>query len=227
MRNSNYRWLRNLCALAALTLALLGCGEGLVLGQEQDLDIGRGLSATTESRALPANKHMSGKGKRQKRDVTSTSNRRLSGGIISLTSSRSVAKVEPSTESTEAQVYRHLIEQNPDDASMHASFAYMYYKSGNFEEAIPQYQRALELRPDAFWSHQLGHSFYKLGHHREAIESLEQAVKLNPEYNVSHYDLALAYLAQGNKKEALKQFAVLKASNRQLAAELLKSMGKR
>jgi len=63
-----------------------------------------------------------------------------------------------------------------------------YFKQGNFKEAIPYFQQAIQLDPNnftAYWS--LGISYNSLGDHKQAIKIYEKGIKSAPKYSALFY----------------------------------------
>ncbi|MEZ2252436.1 tetratricopeptide repeat protein [Microcoleus sp.] len=63
-------------------------------------------------------------------------------------------------------------------------------ESGNFEEAVIAYKKAVELNPNFSWSyHGLGDVLQKLGHRDEAVAAYRKAIELNPDFSWSYHNL--------------------------------------
>jgi len=80
-------------------------------------------------------------------------------------------------------------------------------ESGNLEEAIATYRRAIELNPDLSWSyHNLGEALAKLGKLEEAIAAFRCAIELNPDFSWSYHHLGDALDRQEQWEEAVVAF---------------------
>ncbi|TAF36090.1 MAG: sulfotransferase family protein [Oscillatoriales cyanobacterium] len=67
--------------------------------------------------------------------------------------------------------------------------------SGNFEEAVIAYKKAVELNPNFSWSyHGLGDVLQKLGHWKEAVAAYRKAIEFNPDFAWSYHNLGDALL---------------------------------
>jgi len=85
-----------------------------------------------------------------------------------------------------AQMYRALVEQEPDDAALRASFAGALGALGRYEEAIVQLDRSLaidSLNPEGH--HNRGAALERLGRRDEAIASYREAVRYRGDYEPS------------------------------------------
>ncbi len=112
--------------------------------------------------------------------------------------------------------------------------ALLLYEQGDFENAIPLFEHALQSnnRDSSILNLYYGISLLGNGNAGEAIEPLQRA-GANKEKNVplqraSSWYLALAYLANGNNEESLNILKTLKKENGDFqkdASELLEKIG--
>ena len=80
-------------------------------------------------------------------------------------------------------------------------------KTGYVDEAIAQFQQALQLKPGYADAHiNLGNALLKKGRVDEAIAQFQQAVQLKPGYAQAHNNLGDALLKAGRLDEAITQF---------------------
>jgi TolB-like protein/lipoprotein NlpI len=76
-----------------------------------------------------------------------------------------------------------------------------------FEQAVEQYQRALETDPLSMMVHfGLAFAHYCERHYRDAIEHAERAVDLYPDYWLVHFALGLALSRDGSLERAIASF---------------------
>src|SRR5205807_449108 len=82
------------------------------------------------------------------------------------------------------------------------TLAAAFYFARNFDQAIEEYRKALELDPNHFLSHySLGRIYSLKGLHREAIEEAQKSVALSGRSTETLAGLAQAYAAAGMKEE--------------------------
>jgi len=81
-----------------------------------------------------------------------------------------------------------------------------YYHQHKYKEAVDEYLKAYKLDPSnpELWE-LLGYSELKQGHIQNAVGDLEQSIERDPNFVMGHYNLALAYWAQGRKEDAVQQ----------------------
>lgn len=103
---------------------------------------------------------------------------------------------------------RHHIENNPGDFAAHYNLAAMLLARGATQEAVEQYQAALELRAgDATAENALGGALLAVPRLREAIAHLSIAAKARPDYFDAHYNLGIALATAENFSAAAQEFA--------------------
>jgi len=79
--------------------------------------------------------------------------------------------------------------------------------AGRIEEAIGQYEQALQVAPDDAEAHyNLGVALEQMGRVPEAIEHYEQALRLRPEYAAAYSNLGSISLRLGKVPEAIAQY---------------------
>jgi tetratricopeptide (TPR) repeat protein len=79
-----------------------------------------------------------------------------------------------------------------------------YYEQDKLEEAIVEYEKALELEPGNPNAHRnLGSVYVKQGKWEEAIAAYEQAIKLDPNFGEAYADMVAAYVGLDNLPEAV------------------------
>ena len=84
-------------------------------------------------------------------------------------------------------------------AEGHNNLAAALKESGQFEEAIECYRRALALQPDFAKSHHgLGTALYELGDFEAARTRYERALALKPDFAEAHFSLSAIKLTQGD-----------------------------
>lgn len=97
--------------------------------------------------------------------------------------------------------------------AVHATRAQAYYFGRDFERAIQECQKALQLDPDHFMLHYiLGRAYRRLGKSAEAIAQLKAARKTPGEIPLVEAVLGLAYAVSGRKDQAQKVVEAFKTA---------------
>lgn len=113
--------------------------------------------------------------------------------------------------------YRHALSLNPSDAAIIASFADALKHSGEPAEAIPHFERALELnplKPDLYLS-DLAHAYFLLRDFNKAIETIRKMRQPLTAQRVLTASLMLA----GRKREGLAEAEILRSKLPGFSAE--------
>lgn len=100
--------------------------------------------------------------------------------------------------------FRKSLEGRDTSAPAHYNLGTALAVAGRFDEAIPEYQRAITLDPAYAVAYaNLGSVLLQQGRTREAVTNLEKAVQLNPQNVEALNSLSVAYAAAGDTEKAL------------------------
>ena len=92
--------------------------------------------------------------------------------------------------------------------------AWEFSKKGNYEAAIVEWNKALELSPENDRAHSnVGLLLVSVGRFEEAIPHFEKTLKANPEYPDAHSNLGVALVGVGRTDEAVAEFEKALAVN--------------
>ncbi len=84
-----------------------------------------------------------------------------------------------------------------------ALYAEALAMTGEFEEAIPLYERAVEERADLHTLFGLGMTAHRVGQHQKAVEAFRQLIQQDPDYTSAYVPFAESHAEIGQTKEAL------------------------
>lgn len=105
-----------------------------------------------------------------------------------------------------ATLWTHTLACTSDNFMAHYGLGHALFDQGKVEEAIAQYQAALEINPDyAEACNNLGNALLQEGKVDEAIAHLQRALQINPDYAEACNNLGNALLQQGKVDEAIAQ----------------------
>jgi Tfp pilus assembly protein PilF len=117
---------------------------------------------------------------------------------------------EPSRQEAEKE-FRLDLAQDPSNANSHYMLGEIAWMREKPEEALKQYEEAVQLRPDFVDAHiALGKVLTALGRPAEALQHLTESVRLDPQNEVAHYRLAQAYRKLGRNEDAGRESAIFK-----------------
>jgi tetratricopeptide (TPR) repeat protein len=103
--------------------------------------------------------------------------------------------------------WRSVIRSNPGSSMAHNNFGKTLFQARRVDEAIEQFQTALEIQPVSANVHNnLGNALLQKGSVEEASSHLRQAVDLEPRQPEFHYNLGQFLFRTGRTQEALAQF---------------------
>jgi tetratricopeptide (TPR) repeat protein len=101
-------------------------------------------------------------------------------------------------------LWTHTLACTSDNFIAHYGLGHALFENGNVEEAIAQYQKALEINPGyAPACNNLGNALLQQGKVDEAIAQLQRALQLKPDYAEAWVNLGNALLQQGKADEAI------------------------
>jgi tetratricopeptide (TPR) repeat protein len=81
------------------------------------------------------------------------------------------------------------------------------YKAGNYDDAIKDYSKAIELDPKysiAFFNR--GHALSKIENYEQAIVDYTKAIELDTKFTVAYNNRGYSYRKMGNYQQAIKDF---------------------
>jgi Flp pilus assembly protein TadD len=115
------------------------------------------------------------------------------------------------------QLYRQILQVNPEHADTLCLLAGICMASGRLDEAVVYYQTVLRVRPYQSTVHSdLGIALVQLGRREEATACFRQAVSLDPQNSDAHNNLGIVLAEQGQLAEAAASYREslrLKADN--------------
>jgi Tfp pilus assembly protein PilF len=99
-------------------------------------------------------------------------------------------------------------EPEPNDAEAYYKKGEFYYSKEKYEEAINEYNKAIELKPDFPNAYKnRGNSYYYLKKYEEAIADYRKAIEIKPDFPNAYYNRGLVYYNQQKYKEAIRDYS--------------------
>ena len=121
-----------------------------------------------------------------------------------------------------AQLFAQAIQSDPKDYAAHFHLALAYSLLGKDADAVPEYQKTLELKPGLYQAElNLGILLVRMKQAQEAVPLLDAAVQAKPKEFRPQWHLAEALLASGNAVQAEAHYqASAELDPKSAAAEL-------
>ncbi len=116
------------------------------------------------------------------------------------------------TFSSVLKLWSDAIQKNQDEKFLFAERSYNYrgnaYSAlGRLQEALADYQKAIELNPNHYEGyHNRGNVYSDLGRLQEALADYQKAIELNPKSHEAHYSSGNIYVEFKKQEEALHEF---------------------
>ena len=97
--------------------------------------------------------------------------------------------------------------QQSKDVAEIQRIAMSYYNRGEYEKAVEEYKRAIEINRESVEAYyHLGMAYSSLGKYKEAVEAYSRAIRIKPDYAVAYYNLGHAYSNLNQHDKAIKAF---------------------
>ena len=95
------------------------------------------------------------------------------------------------------------LKKTQDEAVGYSNLGNNYYGIGDYQEAIKDFDRAIELDPKlagAYWGR--GKTYHELGDYQEAIKDFDRAIELDPKLGGAYWSRGKTYQKFGNQQQA-------------------------
>ncbi len=104
-------------------------------------------------------------------------------------------------------LWTHTLACTTDNYVAHNNLGYSLPEKERLDEAMAQYQKALQINPNFAMAHNnLGNALLQTSNVDEAIAHLQKAVQINPDYPSFHNNLGNALLQMSNVDQAIAQY---------------------
>jgi Tfp pilus assembly protein PilF len=104
-------------------------------------------------------------------------------------------------------LWGHTLDCTVDNVNAHLNLGNALLQKGRVNDAIVQYQQALQIEPDYAQVHyNLGNAFLQKGSMDDAITQYQEALRFDPGYAQADNNLGYALLQKGNVDNAIAQY---------------------
>jgi Flp pilus assembly protein TadD len=101
----------------------------------------------------------------------------------------------------------HILTKTPDAPQARNMLGLELQSQGKLDQAISQYRRALQVKPNYVEAHNnMGIALQLQGKLDEAISHYRRALQINPAYAEAYYNMGITFRAQGKYDEAINSY---------------------
>jgi tetratricopeptide (TPR) repeat protein len=100
------------------------------------------------------------------------------------------------------QAFERVSSVEPDIDFGYENVGNIYLQEGKYQDAIPYFQKALQIEPSSVTYSNLGTAYFFLKQYPNSVEMFEKAVALNPDDTLMKVNLADGYRAAGQTDKA-------------------------
>ena len=107
-----------------------------------------------------------------------------------------------------ATLFQHAVESTENNHLAHSNLGIFLLRSGNLDQAIDHFRKALEIAPRFAPAHaNLGAALRRKGIVDEAVNHLLKALEIRPDIPEAYNNLGIVLAQMGKTQEALEQFS--------------------
>jgi len=104
-------------------------------------------------------------------------------------------------------LWSDVLQKSPHKARAYNNLGWAYYNQGSFDQAMSNFNKALEINPEYIFSYDdRGLIYSKEGRFTEAVAEYDKAIKINPYYAMIYDNRGQAFLKQGHYAQAISDF---------------------
>ncbi|MGD0279558.1 MAG: tetratricopeptide repeat protein, partial [Smithella sp.] len=104
-------------------------------------------------------------------------------------------------------LYDHTLKVTASNWLAYYNRGTSYGLLGNHGQAIADFNKAIEIRPDYIKAYNnRGTAYNELGNYRQAIADFNEAIRMKPDYAEAYKNRGTVYLQQGQHQRALEDF---------------------
>lgn len=104
-------------------------------------------------------------------------------------------------------VFNYMEKSDPNYYTKHQKMGEDFFKEGNYGQAIKEFQKSVNAKPDAFAANYgLSLSYMRAQDYDKAVESFERTLKLAPDRVDVMYSLGVTYQKMGRLEKALQVY---------------------
>lgn len=115
----------------------------------------------------------------------------------------------------ELDALQQVLKNNPQDFTALSQMGNIYYDMGRYNDAIPWYEKALQIHPDDPGVRtDMGTCLHYVGQHKRALQEFEAVLAKNPNFAHALHNLGIVkQVGLGDSKGAIEAWEKLLATN--------------
>jgi len=107
----------------------------------------------------------------------------------------------------EITLWSDAARKSPHKARPNYNLGLAYYKSGNFRQALLDYNKAIDIKPGYLEAYiNRGIVYDDTGNFTQALSDDNKAIQINPQVSESYFNRGLSFSKQGNLNQAISDF---------------------
>lgn len=112
------------------------------------------------------------------------------------------------------KTFQEILKKNPNDYETLVHLGNLYYDIGQYDKAIPYYEKAVEIKKDKNVITDLGTCLRETGNAKDAVKYYEEALKIDASHWRAIYNIIIVSIKDlKDKEKALFYFEKLKKIN--------------
>jgi tetratricopeptide (TPR) repeat protein len=123
-------------------------------------------------------------------------------------------------------LFNHTLKVTDNNCLIYNNRGNTHYILGNYKQAIEDYDRAIEIKPDytdAYYNR--GNTYNILGNYKQAIEDYNRAIEIKPGYVKAYLNRGITYARFGNNNLAVNDLKTAAKLGNERAKNFLKIQG--
>lgn len=120
---------------------------------------------------------------------------------------------------SESSFYKRTLKYAPWSSRAHNNLGLFYSKSGNKNEALKEYFKAIEFNPGFAYAYRnLGDVYCDIGNSAQGIKMYLKAIQINPRYAEAYNNIGNTYISLGRNAEGVRYCQLALKFNNSLSA---------
>ncbi len=108
---------------------------------------------------------------------------------------------------TALDLFKENVRKNPNSPKAHNDLAFQYYQLKKYDDAIKEYQKALEIRPGDFLArNNIAQIYYETGRYQQALDLFNELLPKNEKNSLLHNNIGMCFHQMKKYPEAYFEY---------------------